>query len=77
LIWSPKLYLVRSTDHKPPWYVVFSTPLLHRHSIPKHVPQLCLFSSLNVSDQVSQPYETVLRIYNLKAQASCLNRWCR
>jgi hypothetical protein len=28
LIWSLKLYLVRSTEHKAPQYVVFSTPLL-------------------------------------------------
>jgi hypothetical protein len=30
LIWSPKLYLVRSGEHKAPCYVVFSTPLLPR-----------------------------------------------
>ena len=29
LIWSPKWYLVSSTDHKAPRYVVFSTPLQH------------------------------------------------
>ena len=26
--WSPEWYLVRSTEHKAPYYVVFSTPLL-------------------------------------------------
>jgi hypothetical protein len=29
-IWSPE-YLVRSVNHKAPFYVVFSTPLLYRH----------------------------------------------
>jgi hypothetical protein len=30
--WSPKLYMVSSTDHKVPHYVVFSTPPLSRPS---------------------------------------------
>jgi hypothetical protein len=29
-IWSPRSYLLRSTDHKAPCYVVFSIPLLPR-----------------------------------------------
>ena len=32
LIWSSEWYLVRSTEHKVPHYVVFSTPLSPRHS---------------------------------------------
>jgi hypothetical protein len=28
LTWSPEWYLVRSTEHKAPRYVVFPTPLL-------------------------------------------------
>ena len=32
LILSPELYLVRSTEHEAPRYVVFSTPLLPRPS---------------------------------------------
>jgi hypothetical protein len=32
LIWSFEWYLVRSTEHKTPCYVVFSTPLLPRSS---------------------------------------------
>ena len=32
LTWSPKRYLMKSTDHKAPFYVVFSTLLLPRPS---------------------------------------------
>ena len=32
LVWLPEWYLVKSTDHKAPRYVVFSTPLLPRPS---------------------------------------------
>jgi hypothetical protein len=42
LTWSPKQCLVRCTDHKPPRFVVFTTPLLG----PKTALNLC--SSLNV-----------------------------
>jgi hypothetical protein len=39
LTWSPELYLVNSTGHKVPCYVVFSTPLLLIHLGPKYPPQ--------------------------------------
>jgi hypothetical protein len=32
LIWSPEWCLVMSTEHKAPCYVVFTTPILFRHS---------------------------------------------
>jgi hypothetical protein len=38
LIWSPEQYLVRSTDHKAPCYVVFSTTLLSILSKPQLSP---------------------------------------
>jgi hypothetical protein len=33
LTWSPEWYLVRSTEHIAPSYVVFSAPLLPRPSL--------------------------------------------
>ena len=32
-IWPPEQHVVSSTDQSAPHYVVFSTPLLHRHSL--------------------------------------------
>jgi hypothetical protein len=65
-ILSPKLYLVRTTEHKAPCYVVFSTPpppascLLRPNVLLSTLfsKTLSLHSSLNVSDQVSHPYKT-------------------
>jgi hypothetical protein len=57
LIWAPEWYLARSTEHKAPCYVVFSTPLLPHSSwaqisssAPYSRKKLSLLSSLNVSD---------------------------
>ena len=80
-ILSPEQYLVCSTDHPAPYYVVFSTPLVPLS--PKYSPQhpiltLSLRSSLNVSDQVSYPYRTKdsikqaqnMNVYSLELQAA-------
>ena len=56
--------LVRSTEHKAPCYVVFSTPRYLVPLRPNYSPQLpileklSLHSPLSVSDRVSQPYKT-------------------
>jgi hypothetical protein len=52
LIWSPKQCLVRCTDHNPPHFVVFTTPLVG----PNIALSLC--SSLNV--RISYDYGTRL-----------------
>jgi len=63
-IWSPKLYLVRSTDHKVSCYVAFPTlcylvllrPNIFLSTIFSNIPSLCFF--FNVSVKISHPYET-------------------
>jgi hypothetical protein len=69
LIWSPEWYLVRSTEHEAPCYVVFSTLLLPHPSWAQifffstlFSKTLSLHSSLNVSDQVSHSYKTTGKI---------------
>ena len=61
---SPEWYLVWSTEHKAPCYVVFSTPLFPRPLVSNTLlstlfsNNLSQCSFLNVSDQVSHPHKT-------------------
>jgi hypothetical protein len=63
-IWLPEHYVVRSTYHNAPHYVVFSTPVTFSVLGPNillNTPfsnTLSLYSSPNVDDQVSQPCNT-------------------
>ena len=64
VIWLPECYLVRNTEHNAPCYVVFHTLLLPRtsctqisSSAPYSRKDQPKTSSLNVSDQVSDPYK--------------------
>ena len=58
-IWSPEQYLVRSTDHGTPHYVVLLTPLLPSSLLGSNIPLSPLFSntlslrsSLNVAIKI-------------------------
>ena len=66
---SYKQYLVSSTDHSAPHYVVFSTPVTTTSFLGPKILLNTLFSdtlslrtSVNVSDQVSHPYKTTGKI---------------
>jgi hypothetical protein len=75
LIWSPKWYLVRSTVHKAPHYLVFSTPCYLCHLRLKYLPQHPILEHpqpmfLNVRDQVSHPYEKQAKLQFCISQSS-------
>jgi hypothetical protein len=60
LFLSPVEYLVSSTEHEAPRYVVFSTPLLSRPNILLSTlfsNTLSLCSALSVTDQAAHPYK--------------------
>ena len=66
-VWSPEQYLVRSTDHKAPHYLVFSIhitsllgPNILLNTLFSDSPSLC--SSPSVSDQVSHLYKRTCKI---------------
>ena len=79
LIWSPELYLVRSTNHKASHYVVFSSPLLPRPSwtqISSSAPYSRKSSAYIPASLRATKFHTHRSMYQLSNTSQCCRCQC-